>query len=130
MIRSLISGTLAIAGATVAVPAGTALAQSEPAVERAAITVIVPRPRQTGKTYTGTPIETLNAQSVVYIDDLDLSTPAGKSELEDRVRQAAKTSCDWLDELYPLAETTNAQCVSQAMDAAKPQMDKALAMNR
>ena len=129
MFRPILMGTLAITGAIGVIP-GVAVAQSQPAAERAAITVVVPRPRQTDRTYTGVPIETLTAQSIVYIDDLDLATPAGKSELENRVKTAAKNACDWLDELYPLAEPDTAQCVSEAVKTAKPQMDNALAMTR
>jgi UrcA family protein len=128
MIRSVLLA-LAIAGASIS-PAGVAIAQpgaTTDEADRAAITVVVPRPRQTDRSYTGIPIETLTAQSIVYIDDLNLRTEAGRSELNARVKAAAQSACDWLDELYPLAEPGNAECVSEAVRRAESQIDAALA---
>ncbi len=96
---------------------------------RPSITVYAPRARQTGTTYTGVPIETLTTQSVVYIDDLNLRTEAGRDELHDRVESAAKSACEWLDEVYPMSPsmTTDNECVNDAMARAEDQVKAAIA---
>ncbi|GFM30685.1 UrcA family protein [Novosphingobium sp. PY1] len=132
MTRLLATGFIAAAVAS-ALPASNALAQetSQDAVQnRAAITVVAPRARQTDRTYTGVPIETLTAQAVVYVDDLNLSTAAGKAKLDDRVAAAAKTACAWLDEVYPLATPIGPDdCERDAIKRAKSQVDAAVAGN-
>lgn len=109
---------------------GAAQAQTsaEPAAaDRPVITVIAPRARQTGRTYTGVPIETLTAQSIVTFDDLNLRTSAGQAELKERVAKAAKTACAWLDEVYPLATPIGPDdCVLDAQKRANDQIEMAI----
>jgi UrcA family protein len=114
------------------VPSGAASAQAQETTApdtRPSITVMAPRSRETGKTYTGIPIETLTAQSRVYIDDLNLRTEAGRNELGDRVQAAARSACEWLDEVYPLSSklTGDNECVKGAVARAQDQVDAAIA---
>ena len=130
MPRTLIIGTMAAISACV-VPLAAAAAQAPDsdaaARTRPAITVIAPRARQTGRTYTGIPIETLSAQSVVYFDDLNLRTEDGQKELKDRVATAARESCKWLDEVYPLTKPIGPDdCAMDAAKRAQDQVDAAI----
>lgn len=97
---------------------------------RAAITVTAPRSRQSGRGTSGAPIQTITTQSVVYIDDLDLRSAAGKAEMTTRVEAAAKEACSWLDEVYPMgnpATTTPQNCRADAIAQAQAQIRAAMA---
>lgn len=116
---------------------GSSLAPSMPAIAqstgtqldtRSAITVLAPRVRESReRSASGFPIQTLTAQSVVYIDDLDLRTETGRSELSNRVNLAAKEACDWIDQVYPLAQPSDADCQRDAVKRAQDQVDSAIA---
>ena len=98
---------------------------------RSAITVTAPYKRQTERSSTtGAPIETMEAQSVVYYDDLDLGTEAGRDELSNRVNAAAEGACKWLDEVFPPNATTtpatSGDCKREAVKRAQAQVDAAL----
>ena len=130
MSRSLSIGTIALLAASLS-PTAPVSAQSLSAYKdnpKLAITVIAPRARQTGRTEFGAPVETLTAQSIVYADDLNLKTEAGRNELNKRVAMAAEKACEWLDEVYPLsAPSSDYDCKSDAIGRAQPQVDAAIA---
>lgn len=113
-------------------PLTTGLAQAQAsgqptAAEQPVITVLAPRARQTGRTYSGIPVETLTAQSIVNYSDLNLRTAAGQAELKDRVAKAAKTACAWLDEVYPLSTPIGPNdCVLDAQKRANDQIEMAI----
>lgn len=125
-----LAGIIAVAGS---VPLAPAAAQQRVDAEkpdtRPSITVMAPRARQTGRSSIGAPIMTLTAQSIVYFDDLNLGTEAGRDELHDRVEEAARSSCQWLDEVYPLSRsmTADSECVNSAIASAEAQVDAAIA---
>jgi UrcA family protein len=131
MSRSLIFLPIALAmGATVPLIPVHAQSQAQAdADSRTAITVTAPRARTTGHSATtGAPIETLTAQSIVYVDDLDLRTPAGRAEMKNRIQVAAKDACGWLDEVYPLAEPQGTgQCTAEAVKRTDDQVKTVLA---
>ena len=135
MMKRIFAGSLALIIAGAAAP-GTAWGQADqPAQVNAkigqSIVVLAPRARENGKTYSGIPIETLSAQSVVYFDDLDLSTQAGREELGNRVEQAAETACGWIDEVYPLSTPIGPDdCARDAVKRAQDQVDAAIASAR
>jgi len=109
-----------------------AQAQSEAQADadsRNAITVLAPRARTTERSgTTGAPIQTLTAQSIVYVDDLDLRTPAGRAEMKNRIEVAAKDACSWLDEVYPMAEPPGTgQCTSEAIKRTQDQVNTLIA---
>lgn len=131
MPRSFVFGAAAAAVIATSMPLMPALAQQTAASAdtRAAITVLAPRIRRdTSRTTSAFPTQTISTQAVVYIDDLDLRTVAGRDEMNNRVKVAAKDACAWLDEVYPLSEPVGAgSCESDAVKTAKRQMDAAVA---
>ena len=115
----------ALAGLLVVPVAAPAPAQDAQA--RNSIVVMAPRERQTGRTSSGIPIQTVSTQAVVEYDDLDLSTAAGAEALRERVATAARNSCEWLDELYPLANPIGSDdCVEEAVGSAEAQVEAAI----
>lgn len=130
MHRSMAIAALSLAvGGTLQFAPAPAVAQSEAdSATRAAITVEAPRARQTGRSAIGAPIETLTARSVVYIDDLNLTTETGRAELGKRVSAAADQACKWLDEVYPLSasSSTSGDCRRDAVKSAQAQVDAAI----
>lgn len=132
MSRSLLAGAAAMVAAGF-VPLAPAVVFAQTGAEetdRAAITVMAPRARQTGRSATGAPIMTLTAQSVVYYDDLNLRSEADRRRLSERVEAAAREACAWLDEVYPPSPTTSADardCRADAVASAKEQVEAAIA---
>ena len=124
--KALIPALLALAAS---VPATSAFAQPEDGASRASITVMAPREEQVGRTSSGGKIRELTAQSVVYIDDLDLHTPAGRDELKARIKAAAEDTCKWLDGIYPLDTPVDEphSCVHRAVMGTQSQVDAVLA---
>lgn len=115
-------------------PLMPAYAQSQAQADvdsRAAITVLAPRARTTERSpTTGAPIQTLTAQSIVYVDDLDLRTPAGRSEMKNRIEVAAKDACSWLDEVYPMATPPGTgECMREAVKRTDAQVQALLAQS-
>ncbi len=125
---TLIGG--AAAAVLASVPFAGAGAQVDGAdANRAAITVLAPRVATEQDTDLVGQTRTLTASSIVYIDDLDLRSQAGRDELKDRVKLAAQETCEWLNEIYPLDGTQSAEsdCVETAVAQTQPQIDQALA---
>lgn len=129
MTRNFIIG--AAAAATLAsVPFRHAIAETGADTQtRAAITVMAPRVSSEESSDMIGKERTLTASSVVYIDDLNLRTPSGRDELENRVKTAARETCLWLDDVYPLGieVTSERECINDAVESAQAQMDRALA---
>jgi len=121
---------LAVGGMPQLVPAA-AVAQDD-GEPQAAITVEAPRARQTGRSAIGAPIETLTAKSVVYINDLDLTTAMGRDELNKRVALAADQACKWLDEVYPLSasSSSSSDCRRDAIKSAQGQVNAVIGLRR
>jgi UrcA family protein len=73
--------------------------------------------------YTGIPIEQVSLNRKVGFGDLTLSTPAGKAELDKRIKTVAKEACHQLSTLYPLEnwDTDNRTCVADAIHNAMEQ---------
>jgi UrcA family protein len=114
-----------------AIAALIAVAPNAPAVAKDgaqnAITVTAPRVRREGRDSAGIPVQTVSIDALVDYSDLDLQTAAGRDQLQERVRAAAEDSCAWLDELYPLDDTTDpADCVRRAVGTASSQIDEAI----
>ena len=133
MRHTFLAASAALIGAAI-LPVQPAIAQAG-MTERPSITVLAPRARQTGRdTATGAPVETLTAQSIVYTDDLNLATEAGREQLDERIEVAAREACEWLDEVYPLSTamsgTTTYDCVSDAVARTDDQVKEAVAAYR
>ncbi len=58
-----------------------------------------------GRTTTGVPIEVVQVVHRINYSDLDLSTEAGATELQARVKHTAEEACKQLDRLYPVGTT-------------------------
>ena len=79
--------------------------------------------KQKGLSYTGIPIEQVALSRKVGFSDLTLSTPAGKAELDKRIKTVAEEACHQLSTLYPLEswDTDNRTCVADAIQNAMAQ---------
>ena len=91
-------------------------------------TVTAPRAvhvEQSGRTYSGIPIETVTLNREVGYADLDLKTEVGKDKLKSRIKKVAEEACDQLNRLYPAAEyppVDSTDCVGQAVASAEDQV--------
>jgi UrcA family protein len=85
--------------------------------------------RPAGMTYTGIPIEEVSLSRKVGVSDLDLSSPAGRAELDKRIEAVAKEACKQLEKLYPLEDwvTDTDTCIANAIKGAKKQEQALLA---
>lgn len=122
MIRSTLAAAAVMMIAD-AMGGSLALAQSEST--QSDITITAPRAGERSPT-TGAPIETVTTSRIVSYRDLDLSTAAGKQELDKRVKTAARRACDWLDQMHPIAAQGSPDCLSTAVNSAKDQVDAAV----
>ena len=88
----------------------------------------------TSTTMKGAPIERTTLTRSVGYSDLNLGTYEGRSELRQRISEAALASCNELKLLAPLqtseaagAETVNQDCKKDAVKGAQAQVDAAIA---
>lgn len=117
---SLLAGLTIGSGAVVAQQAGQGLEE---------ITVVAPRAvtRETvGRTNVGGKVELISLTRHVDYSDLDLAAHADVMELQKRVDDIAKESCEDLAKMYPLSESKTPDCVKEAVASAKSQVDKAV----
>lgn len=117
VLSSLLGAAFAVAGSA---------AQAQP-IET--ITVTAPRIVQqtitTGRTYTGTPVETTTISRNVNFGDLNLTKHADVEKLKMRVKDTAKDLCKELDKLYPL-QPKDETCVRKSEDRAMVQVNNAI----
>jgi UrcA family protein len=110
------------------VTAGFVLASGVAAAEEMAqVTVEAARSVQVGRTSSGVPIEQITLTRKVGYQDLDLTTQAGATALEKRVKDTAGEACKEIDRLYPLSTPGGASCVKTAVDDAMKQVHAAIA---
>jgi len=118
MSRSILLGAAAFATLAV-VPIVSVQAQADS-------TIVIEGPRvERGNTFRNERIVT--ASSVVYYDDLALNTDYGRDELRDRVREAAKETCDMLSDYTDHSRSAEAQCVRRAVSGSRDQVLAAIA---
>ncbi len=85
-------------------------------------------PRYRGRSSTtGAPIELVTTQRAVSYRDLDLTTPWGVDELNNRVRRAARSACRELDTFHPITAADSPPCYSDAVANAMYQVRDAVA---
>jgi UrcA family protein len=114
--------------ATLAVAAGCSLAsQGVFAQAMEVVTVEAVREIVVGKSPIGAPIKELTIRSRVSYADLDLTTAAGASTLEMRVKDAAVSSCKEIKVDVPVDGWTVDRCIKEATDDAMVQVNKAVA---
>lgn len=119
---ALVTALLATAGLAVALPA-TAKPMEE-------IVVGAPHKTTVGRTTTGIPITQIAVRSRVRYGDLDLTSRAGAAALENRIREAARTSCRSIDAQLPLDRSSDRSCMRHAVDGAMLQARAAIAAER
>jgi UrcA family protein len=117
----LATGTGLLTGSGVALGQGNKLEEIVVVAPRAVTRTVV------GRTSTGGKVEEISLTRHVPFADLDLSRHADVMELEKRVADVAKESCEQLAKLYPLSPPDAPDCVKAAQAGAKDQMDKAVA---
>jgi UrcA family protein len=116
--RTLVTAAFAVA---TSIATYTAFAQ-----EKGEITVEAARP--SGRTDTGVPIKTVTTKRVVSYADISLATQPGATTLEKRIREAAKSACNELEQKYPISADGDStqQCVTKAVDRAMADAHKAI----
>jgi UrcA family protein len=79
--------------------------------------------KQVGMSNTGIPIEEVSLSRHVGFRDLDLTSPAGKAELDKRINAVAKEACNQIEKLYPLEQwdTDTRTCIEGAVKGAMSQ---------
>ena len=114
--------------ALLAVAAGCTLAsQSVYAQAMEVVTVEAVREIVVGKSLVGAPIKELTIRSRVSYADLDLTTATGVATLEQRVKDAAASSCKEIKVDVPVEGWTIDRCVRVATEDAMLQVNKAAA---
>ncbi len=103
--------------ALAAAAAALAVATTPPAQAQPAATVEVVAQPNLGRGAHGGPIEVVSLSRKVAFGDLDLTTAKNARRLRTRIQAAARSACDRLAELYPVAEGPDcyATAVSRAM---------------
>jgi UrcA family protein len=127
---SVIAAAVAVA-ASLAAPA--ALAQDDVPAPSAKLLlkheeVIVTAPRsylEQGEH--GGQVREVTASGKVEFDDLDLSTPWGRSELKARIRVMASNLCGNLERQYPVSVRGGQSCYEQAVNNGMHLADRVLA---
>jgi UrcA family protein len=89
--------------------------------------VIVTAPRSYIEGEHGGPVRTVSVSSKVRFDDLDLSTPWGRTELKARVRVMASNLCGQLERRYPVGVEGGPSCYEQAVNSGMHLADAVLA---
>jgi|SRR5579862_192902 len=89
--------------------------------------VIVTLPaRGPARSTIGAPIQDVSLSAVVRTDDLDLQSPAGFIELQNRIRDTARGLCARLRFRHPIGVPDEFGCRRRAMENASYQIDAAL----
>ena len=93
------------------------VAQEEQRLEE--ITVVAPRTSREVQDRVSPPYGKVlieEGSAVVNVADLDLTTEAGMTELENRVRTAADRICNELEEKLPFGQPSTPVCIQRAVD--------------
>ncbi len=120
---------LAVLAAAVTVIGGAAIAQQATAIPEVRVQASGVIKKEAGKTSTGVPIETAEVTMRVGYSDLPLETNSGQALLRDRVHEAAKDACARISASFGPGGvlTSDADCISTAVNGAKSQVDAAIA---
>lgn len=118
---------LAVAAGTLAMPV---LAQTtDSAIEEITVQAPVQR-KDAGRTTIGGKVEIIELTSRINITDLDLSRVADVQELDLRIEEAAKASCEQLssmDSIVQMNQFDMGRCIRKAVDSATKQKEDAIA---
>lgn len=116
---------MGLVAAALAIAAGAALAQP-----LEVITVEGVRELPAGRSTRGYPINEITIRSRVSYADLDLTSQWGALQLENRIRDAAKSACGEIEVKFPVEGSTDAKCIKDAVDAAMVDARKAIDAKR
>jgi len=96
-----------------------------PPVDAAIDGVTVSVPRVVERTRYQSLISDVEISMLVPYGDLDLSTPAGVAELDERVAAAGRYGCEQLERMYRHGTPQRFDCVREAISEAQPQVNQA-----
>jgi UrcA family protein len=105
--------------------AGSAIAQPMEVV-----TVEVARSATVGQSSYGVPIREITIRSRVSYADLDLTSATGALELENRIKETAKATCEQIKVDIPVQGSTEEKCVKDAVDGAMKEAHKVIEAKR
>jgi UrcA family protein len=91
------------------------------------VTPPYPGPRRSA---IGAPIEDVSLSASVSTDGLNLQSPDGIIELQDRVRETARRLCDRLEFRYPIGVPDEYRCIRNAVENTSDQIDAAIGIHR
>jgi len=116
---------LTLLAAGLAIAAGSAVAQPMEVV-----TVEAARSATVGQSTTGIPIREVTIRSRVSYADLDLTSAYGALQLENRVKETAKASCEQIKVQIPAEGSTDETCIKDAVDGAMKEARAAIDAKR
>ena len=108
-----------------AIVAGSAIAQPMEVV-----TVEAARSTVVGQSRYGVPIREVTIQSRVSYADLDLTSASGALQLENRIKETAKATCEQIKVAIPAEDSSQAACVKDAVDGAMKEAHKVIEAKR
>ena len=111
--------------AGLAIVAGSAIAQPMEVV-----TVEAVRSTIVGQSRYGVPIREVTIQSRVSYADLDLTSASGALQLENRIKETAKATCEQIKVAIPAEDSSQAACVKDAVDGAMKEAHKVIEAKR
>jgi UrcA family protein len=80
-----------------------------------------------GINYTGIPIKDISLSATVSVADLNLSSAAGRAELDRRILAAARSACGEIKGMYPVSKPDGDACSRAAAERSMSRMHKMLA---
>ena len=108
-----------------AIVAGSAIAQPMEVV-----TVEAARSTAVGQSTYGVPIREVTIQSRVSYADLDLTSEYGALQLENRIKDTAKATCEQIKVDIPAEGSSQEACIKDAVDGAMKEAHKAIEAKR
>jgi UrcA family protein len=108
-----------------AIVAGSAIAQPLEVV-----TVEAARSTAVGQSTYGVPIREVTIQSRISYADLDLTSASGALQLENRIKETAKVTCEQIKVDIPAEGSSQAACVKDAVDGAMKDAQKVIEAKR
>jgi len=111
--------------AGLAIVAGSAFAQPMEVV-----TVEAARATLVGQSTYGVPVREITIQSRVSYADLDLTSAYGALQLENRIKETAKATCEQIKVAIPAEDSSEAACIKDAVDGAMKEAHKVIEAKR
>jgi UrcA family protein len=93
-------------------------------------TVEAARSAKVAQSTHGVPIEEITIRSRVSYADLDLTTAAGATKLDQRIRDTATSACREMDVKFPAERSSVASCIKDAVDSAMTEAHKIINAKR